>query len=201
MMLSIYFAINILGIPLYSFPLSNHYISALYPVVIIMTSYGIFRLIPNRLRIITFIIFIFFILGKNGFSRDHGYTMPAGVTTKTIERTAAVVADDMRDKIGTFEIANTLDGDTRANPYRYVLSAVYKLRPLGVEKYPEADRLYIVSRESSEKLLKDTRWELLSFPAAQVDQLAEISPGIYITRFTSGTADRQELIMGVGSKE
>lgn len=191
----LYFAINILGISLYSFPLSNHYISALYPVIIIFTAYGILRILPDKLRVIAFITFITFTFGKNDFSRTNGYTMPAGVTTKTIELAAAVVADDMKDKIGTFEIANTLDGDTRANPYRYVLTAVHKLRPLGVEKYPEADRLYIVSREPPARLLADRRWELLSFPVAQVEKLAEVSSGIFVTRFTAGTADRQELIM------
>jgi len=121
--------------------------------------------------------------------------MSSGVTIETIEKAAAVIADDMKDKNMTFEIANTLDGDTRAHPYRYVLTAVYKLKPLGVEKYPEADRLYIVSREPGKKLLEDKRWELLSFPVVEVGKLAEVSPGISITRFTAGTADRQELIM------
>ena len=195
LLIPLYSVINILGISLYSFPLSNHYISALYPVVIIMVSYGVFQLIPGRLKIIASIILIIFAIGKNDFFRDRGFTMPAGVTTKTVERAAAVIADDMKDKNMTFEIANTLDGDTRAYPYRYVLTAVYKLKPLGVEKYPEADMLYIVSREPAEKLLADRRWELLSFPAARVDKLAEVSAGIFLTRFTAGTADRQELIM------
>jgi hypothetical protein len=196
-----YASINILGICLYSSPLSNHYISALYPVIIILTAYGIFRIFPYRLAVITFILFIIFTLGKNDFSRDHGYTMPAGVTTRTIAMAAAVIADDMGGKGGTFEVANTLDGDTRAYPYRYVLTAVHKLKPLGVEKYPEAARLYIVSREAPEKLLIDRRWELLSFPVAEATRLAEVSPGIFVIRFTAGTADRQELIEGVRSKE
>jgi len=195
MMIIFFVSVNIFGISLYSFPLSNHYISALYPVVIILTAYGIFQIIPHRLGIITFILFIIFTLGKNDFFRNHGYTMPEGVTTKTIEKAAAVIADDIRDKGGTFEVANTLDGDTIAYPYRYVLTAVHKLKPLGVEKYPEAARLYIVSREAPKKLLVDRRWELLSFPVAAVDKLAEVSPGISITRFIAGTADRQELIM------
>ncbi len=200
-MIIIYALVNILGISLYSSPLSNHYISALYPVVIIFTAYGIFQMIPRTLGFITFITIIIFILGKNDFFRDHGYTMSVGVTTKTIERAAAVIADDMKDKGGTFEVANTLDGDTRGYPYRYVLTAAYKLKPLGVEKYPEASRLYIVSKEAPEKLLVDRRWELLSFPVAEVNRLAEVSPGIFVTRFTAGTADRQELIEGVRSRE
>ena len=194
-LLAAFFVINIFGISLYSFPLSNHYISALYPVVIILTAYGIFQTIPRILGFIIFITIIIFILGKNNFFRNHGYTMSSGVTIETIEKAAAVIADDMKDKNMTFEIANTLDGDTRAHPYRYVLTAVYKLKPLGVEKYPEADRLYIVSREPGKKLLEDKRWELLSFPVVEVGKLAEVSPGISITRFTAGTADRQELIM------
>ncbi len=196
LLIIIFFAlVNIFGISLYSFPLSNHYISALYPVIIILAAYGIFQTLPRALGFITFITIIIFTLGKNDFSRNYGYTMPVGVTTKTIEKAAAVIADDMKDKGAAFEVANTLDGDTRAYPYRYVLTAVYKLKPLGVEKYPEAARLYIVSREPAENLLVDKRWELLSFPVAEVDKLAEVSPGIFVTRFTSGTADRQELIM------
>ena len=194
-LLAAFFVINVLGISFYKFSLSNHYISALYPVVIILTAYGIFQTLPRTLGFITFITIVIFILGKNDFSRNHGYTMPEGVTTKTVEKAAAIIADDIRDKGGTFEVANTLDGDTRAYPYRYVLTSVHKLKPLGVEKYPEADRLYIVSREPGKKLLEDKRWELLSFPVAGVDRLAEISPGIFVTRFIAGTADRQELIM------
>ena len=46
-----------------------------------------------------------------------------------------------------YNIAATLDGDTRAMPYRYLLE-VYGTKPMKVEDYPHAEVLYLVSRDS-----------------------------------------------------
>ena len=100
----------------------------------------------------------------------------------------------LEGKKNTFNVANTLDGDTRANPYRYVLTAQYAKPPLNVEKYTEADYLYIVSNLSQNELLDDKRWELASFPVMETTELGMINQEIRVFRWKNGSADRKDLV-------
>jgi hypothetical protein len=188
-----YFWLNILGIALYRFPLSNHYISALYPVVILFFSIGILKILPRLFSVIAFIIFIFFISSHNNLNSNHGYTMPEWINTSFINKAADIISLDFKKRSGTYNVVNTLDGDTRANPYRYVLTYKNKIVPLGVEKYSEADHLYIISRNSVNELLDDKRWELLSFPVGNIEELGLVGGDIKMYRWDNGRADREDL--------
>lgn len=202
-MLLFYFWINILVIALYKFPLSNHYISALYPAVILFFSIGFFQTISNlpvftlRSRAllcrVIFIAFITFIFLHNNLNSNHGYTMPEWVNTSFINKAADTISQDFRKQSGTYNIVNTLDGDTRANPYRYVLTYKNKISPLGVERYSEADHLYIISGNSINELLDDKRWELLSFPVGNIEALGIIDGDVKMYRWDNGEADRKDL--------
>ncbi|MBI5356991.1 hypothetical protein HZB78_05300 [Candidatus Collierbacteria bacterium] len=189
-----YFLINILGIALYKFPLSNHYISALYTVIILFFSLGIVKILPKSLSFIVFIMFITFISSQNNLDSNHGYTMPEWVNASLIEKAANIISSDIKNRPGTYNVVNTLDGDTRANPYRYVLTYRNKVPPLGVEKYSEADYLYIVSRGARNELLEDKRWELLSFPVGNIESLGTIGGDIKLYRWDNGRADRKDLM-------
>lgn len=180
-------------VSLYANPEANHYISAVYPITVILTVWGLYKVFPIKAAMLAVVILAGFNLSKYDPWRDNGYTMPTGVTTKTIEQVAKVVADDMSLNNGTFNIVNTLDGDTRANPYRYVLSARYAKSPLNAEKYTEADYLYIASNLSWNELLDDRRWELSSFPVREITELGMINDKVRIYKWEKGTADRKDL--------
>ena len=119
--------------------------------------------------------------------------MPEWVNASLIEKTAGVIAADLGKRSGTYNIVNTLDGDTRANPYRYVLMYKNHPAPLGVEKYSEADHLYIITRNSRNELLDDKRWELLSFPVGGIEELGMVDGDIKLYRWDNGQADRKDL--------
>lgn len=193
LMLVLYFGVNILGLSLYISPFSNHYISSLYPVVILLTAVGVYRLLGNKLWLLAFAFIIIFSFSKNDFNRTYGYTMPTGVTTSSIQRASNMIAGDMKKQDGNFNVVNTLDGDTRANPYRYVLTYGEKTVPLGPEDYPRADYLYVISRERSEELLKDQRWELLSFPVGEIKNLGTVSQDIQLYSWHSGVGEGKDL--------
>ena len=192
-MLAFYFWLNVFGIALYRFPLSNHYVSALYPVIILFFSIGLIKIIPKLLVVIAFILFIIFISSHNNLNSNHGYTMPEWVNTSFINKAADTISQDFRKQSGTYNIVNTLDGDTRANPYRYVLTYKNKISPLGVERYSEADHLYIISGNSINELLDDKRWELLSFPVGNIEALGIIDGDVKMYRWDNGEADRKDL--------
>ena len=189
----LYFFINIFGISLYRFPFSNHYISALYPVIILFFSIGIVKTLPKLLSFIVFIIFIIFISSHNNLNSNHGYTMPEWVNTGLIKKATNTIASDLKKQSGTYNVVNTLDGDTRANPYRYVLTYINQIPPLGVEKYSESNHLYIISRNSINELLDDKRWELLSFPVGSIEELGMVGADIKLYRWDNGKADRKDL--------
>lgn len=189
----IYFFINVLGVSLYLFPLSNHYISALYPIIISFISIGVALLLPRLLALIAFISLIIFISFHNNFSSNHGYTMPEWVNMSLIKKAADIISADLNQHPGTYNVVNTLDGDTRAHPYRYVLAYRKNIPPLGVEKYSESDYLYIISGNSTNELLGDKRWELLSFPVGNIEELGLVGGNIKMYRWDNGKADRKDL--------
>ncbi|MEK7111236.1 MAG: hypothetical protein AAB856_01435, partial [Patescibacteria group bacterium] len=129
----------------------------------------------------------------NNLNSNHGYTMPEWVNTSFINKAADTISQDFRKQSGTYNIVNTLDGDTRANPYRYVLTYKNKISPLGVERYSEADHLYIISGNSINELLDDKRWELLSFPVGNIEALGIIDGDVKMYRWDNGEADRKDL--------
>jgi hypothetical protein len=192
-MLIFYFWLNVFGISLYRFPFSNHYISSLYPVVILFLSVGIVKTLPKLLSLIVFIMFIIFISSHNHLNSNHGYTMPEWVNTGLIKKVTNTIASDFKKQSGTYNVVNTLDGDTRANPYRYVLTYINQIPPLGVEKYSESNHLYIISRNSINELLDDKRWELLSFPVGNIEELGTVGGDIKLYRWDNGEADRKDL--------
>lgn len=59
-----------------------------------------------------------------------------------------------------FNIAQTIDGDTRAYSLRYLL-AIRNCRPMGVEEYPRAKRLFLVATKDKPPE-KETVWEVTS---------------------------------------
>ena len=119
--------------------------------------------------------------------------MPDGITSVLIKNAADMIASDVKKQVGNYNVVNTLDGDTSANPYRYVLTYKNKVPPLGVERYSESNHLYIISRNSINELLDDKRWELLGFPVGSIEELGMVGADIKLYRWDNGKADRKDL--------
>jgi len=128
--------------------------------------------------IIVMFLLIYLILNLSNLklSRKEGYTMPNGWNLTGMKSASHIIANDAspNDK---FNIAATLDGDTRAMPYRYLVE-VYGKHPFGVEKYPQADSIYLISRDSQEQIDKYSVWEISSFKPFEISRRWEIQNGI-----------------------
>lgn len=61
-----------------------------------------------------------------------------------------------------FNIVNLISGDTRAHALRYLLT-VKDIDPMGVEDYPQATTLYVISPKSKKETQSHPVWEIQSF--------------------------------------
>ena len=100
-----------------------------------------------------------------------GYTMPANWNLPRAYRAAQLIAQDViSTQPSSFNVAATLDGDSRALPLRYLLQAQFRTIPLKVEQYPEAQVLYLVTRLSPPEALNHSLWEISSFAPKRITQ-------------------------------
>ncbi len=181
--LVIFLFLNLISISLYFDPFDNHYVSVIYPAIFVLTVVGVQKLFKSRLsQVLLLGLIIFNLFNYNPF-RSNGYTMPKDLNQKTIKQISAIIAHDT--KHSKYQVASTLDGDTRAMPYRYLLEAKYNKIPLGVEKYPEAEVLYLVTRDKAEQSLKNPVWEISSIPNKKVTQTWIINNSINLHKINS----------------
>ena len=166
-----------------------HYFAPIYVSVILLIS-TIFSsfLDPKQNFFIKFavmvILTIYFLINISSYHllRKNGYTMPDGWNLTGIKFASKAIANDV-DNERTFNVAATLDGDTRAMPYRYMLS-VYGKTPLGVEKYPQAQVIYLVSRDSLDEIKNYSVWEIASFWPYNISKIADVQNGIRVYKLT-----------------
>lgn len=174
---------------LYSSNLQYHYFAAVYLSLALLIPDFFILLLRNvkglSLKYLSIILAtcIFLVNVPNyQLTRTNGYTMPSGWNLRGIKIASRVIANDV-DSQKTFNVAATLDGDTRAMPYRYLLS-VYGKNPLNVEQYPEANVLYLISRDDSKQIKKYTVWEVSSFSPFNIIKLENIQNGISVYKLT-----------------
>jgi len=96
--------------------------------------------------------------------------MPADLTVKNIYNAATIIVDDKPDE---FNVAVLVDYDTRGHVLRYPLEFKYKLKPLDIVKYPEAETVYVLAQENYD-FLKSKVWELSDCNKNNVVNLAKI---------------------------
>lgn len=181
--LLIFAGIQIAGLAVYVSPLSNHYISSLYPIVILLTCLGAEHVLGKKIGMAALIVLSALSLRQYQPFRNSGYTMPEGLTTSVIQRASFLIAQNAPDR---FEIANILDGDTRAQPYRYILSAVYQKPPMAVEEYPASQVLYVLARESQEEVLNHSVWEIASFAPKHIARRWEVGNNVFLYQLEKG---------------
>lgn len=179
--------LNLVLLVFYSGSLETHYFSPVYISLIILTaSILVFVYESSKsyflkalVIFLTLIIFITNVFNLN-LTRNEGYTMPKGWNQIGIKAVSNIVAAEV-DTQKKFNVASTLDGDTRARPYRYLLEVKGKI-PQDVEAYPSSDILYLVSRDEEEKIKSYTVWEVASFAPFDIVKKWPIQNGIWLYR-------------------
>ena len=168
-----------LGVWFYRGELLDHYLGAIYPFVFLWFGYLFAKLISFKNGIFFFLCFIFLAilqLTSFKFKTDNGWGMPFGWNMKATKQSAKIIAEDAS---GRFNIANLLDGNTRAQAYRYLISLSEK-KPLGLEEYPKTDVLYVITREDENGVLSYPVWEIYSFGPAEIEKTWAIKDNIKI---------------------
>lgn len=140
-----------------------HYLGALYPNVFLLTGIVIEKTISRKFGLLGVILLVGLVilnLGKVEFNQKN---MPKGWDLDGVRKAALVIKDDAGDN---FNIANLLDGDTRAYSYRYFVLAAGRI-PREVEQYPQSGILYVIARDSQD-ILNYPVWEISSFLPAEI---------------------------------
>lgn len=170
---------------LYSASLQLHYFAVIYPSMVILIAISIvqiFDVLKNFLLRTIFFIFVVQLFAINvlnfDLGRNNGYTMPKGWNLIGVKKAASIIASDVTSS-KKFNVAATLDGDTRARPYRYLLEVKNKI-PLDVEHYPDSDVIYLVSRDEEETIKKYVVWEVASFAPFEINKLSDVQNGIKV---------------------
>lgn len=177
-------ASGILLASFYSGDIGPHYFAAIYPSLFVLFGISVvavfktFKNVYARAAIGLVIIFLLVLNATNlNLYSSNGYTMPKGQNLSGIKRASTIIANDVKGE--SFNIASTLDGDTRSMPYRYLVEVYGKL-PLDEEKYPEAEVIYLISRDEEEAVRRYTVWEVASFSPFNIASKSEIQNGIYL---------------------
>ena len=183
--------ISIFLASIYALDPQLHYFAHVYPILALLISLAIYLLADSlkrfHIKAILIIILILFLttnFSNLGLNRNEGYTMPEGWNLTGVKNTSKLITKDASDN-RTFNIAATLDGDTRARPYRYLVE-VYGKKPLGVENYPESDILYLISRDGKNAILDYYVWEVASFKPFNFESEWHIQNGITLYKLTKG---------------
>lgn len=180
---------NLFLLSFYSQGTNSHYLAPSYVALILILSVSlvtIYNLFSHFLFRVLIVLFALQVILQNllnlNLNRVEGYTMPEGWNLVGIKRVSKIVVDDIGD-LKKFNIAATLDGDTRARPYRYLLEVNNK-KPLDVEQYPESEILYLVSRDAPEMIEKYSVWEVAVFKPFKIEETWYIQNGINLYKLS-----------------
>jgi len=184
----IYFSIilillNILAASLYFGKIQPHYLGAAYPLVFIMLGLAIY-LTAKINRIVPYFLLIFIsglLIPRNTLFSSSAYTMPEDLTLKEIRQISKIIAFDSES--GAFNIASTLDGDSRAGPYRYLVK-IYGKIPQDVEHYDTPDSLYVITRDPAVSVPANPLFEIASFQPANISGVWEIKGNIRLVKLS-----------------
>ncbi len=182
--------VNVIFASLYSSGQPLHYFSTIYPNLVILTGVVFVSIYQkyktNAFAAATLLIVIGAYLAANvsnlELDRKEGYTMPKGWNLTGIKKASQIVSSDT-NSFDKFNIAATLDGDTRAMPYRYLVE-VYGKQPLGVEQYPQSRSIYLISRDDPEQIYQYSVWGIASFRPFKIDSRWPIQNGITLYKLT-----------------
>lgn len=175
--------LNLLGAVLYFGRTQPHYLAASYPVVFIFTAAAISK--TQRLHrffpYLAIALVALSLFSKNDLTRTSGYTMPEDLSLPVARNIAMIIASDAGGD--SFNITSTLDGDSRALPYRYLIQLYGKI-PLGLEHYNKGDSLYVITRDPARAILLDPLFEIASFQPSNIAGDWSITGDIHLIKLS-----------------
>lgn len=175
--------INLAMVTLYGQPVHPHYLAASYVPLFIFIGVFVssFAKIHKVVPAVLIVVISIGLIKGNDLKRTSGYTMPEDLTLQQIRQIAKIVADDVKDE--SFNITSTLDGDSRALPYRYLID-VYGEKPLDIQTYDKGDSLYIVTRDPIRSVRESALFEIASFQPSNVAKSWNIVGDIKLIKLT-----------------
>lgn len=181
--------VGILTPLLTSFDPQLHYYAHVLPIIIILISYSLITFISivkvqyiKNMMVILITLSLALNLSNLDLKRKEGYTMPKGWNLTGVKKASNIIANDV-EITSSFNITATIDGDSRARPYRYLVESYGKI-PLNVENYPQAQFLYLISRQSPSQINKTALWEVSSFRPFKFDKEWDIQNGIKLYKLS-----------------
>lgn len=183
--------INIAAASLYDQKVQPHYLAAAYVPLFIFASAVICSLakFSKALPVILTVAISIALLIRNDLNRSSGYTMPEDLTLRQIRQIAKLIAQDAR---GEFNIVSTLDGDSRALPYRYLVE-VYGKKALGIEEYDRGDSLYVITRDPASSVRDSPLFEIASFQPSNVTSHTNITGDIKLIKLSKVEKQQEEI--------
>lgn len=152
--------------------LKTHYFLSFLPLLFILASYFLVKIVRGKKQLIILIIFTLSLYSYlSVFGEKQAFGMPKNWDYLALKKAVKIISENGDDN---FNVVNLLSGDTRFYSLRYLLTISGK-PPLSVESYPEADQLFVVSEKSAEEVKKDSVWEISSFVPTSVIQTWDLN--------------------------
>lgn len=171
----VFLLLGLIVVSIYPGQMLVHYLGAIYPNIFLLTGMLLGKISSGKFKYLglalTFGLTILN-LSKINFSQQN---MPEGWDLDGVRKASFIISGDAGDN---FNIANLLDGDTRAYSYRYFVQLAGKI-PREVEEYPQAGILYVITRKS-EDVINYPVWEIDSFLPARVTKEWPVKNGISV---------------------
>src|SRR3989338_3911786 len=160
-----------------------HYLAASFSALSLLIGFFISSTgkINKYIPIFLVMIIASLLFFKNDFLRSSGYTMPEDLTLKEIRNISKIIVEDIGGD--SFNIASTLDGDSRAGPYRYLVE-VYGKQPESVENYDKPDSLYVITRDPADAVSQNNLFEIASHQPSNISKVWEINGDIRLVKFS-----------------
>lgn len=168
-----------------------HYIASLYPVTFIFLGNFLSetKKIKKFLPIILAVIMTGLLIFRNDLFASSGHTMPEDLTLKEIRQISKIIAFDVTNN--SFNITSTLDGDSRAMPYRYLVK-IYGKNPQDVENYNKVESLYIITRDPQLSIRENRLFEIASFQPSFISNTWEIKGNIRLIKLVKQEVEKKE---------
>lgn len=183
--------LNIIEACLYFGSTQPHYIASLYPVMFIFLGFSISetKKINKLLPFILAVIVTGLLLLRNDLFASSGHTMPEDLTLKEMRKISKIIASDAGNN--SFNITSTLDGDSRAMSYRYLVK-IYGKNPQDVENYNKVQNLYIITRDPQLSIRENRLFEIASFQPSFVSDTWEIKGNIRLIKLVKQEVEKKE---------
>lgn len=160
----------------FSWPLPSHYFLSFFPFLFLGGAIILERILKKSYLVGLGIILIFITYSLYQIipQPESGFTMPKGWNYLGIKKAAKIIIQENKKN---WNIVSLLSGDTRVYPLRYLLTVAQK-PPLDVNRYPQAEYLFVISQHNKEKTINNPVWEISSFCPCKLTKSWEIQNNI-----------------------